>query len=238
MADNTASKPEEIKTIEVDTEEVARKIQEELTPKIREELKESISKEVSDEVREDVTKQVRDDFVKKIAGEKEPETYAPKTWQQVKEDMERTAEEKTKSILEEREKQSSEADKTAKQQEADKVKARNEAWDKQVKSLVNEGLISDVSKEIAEKMAKNIPLTTEDRKDPGVKARVKLFETMKQNNIEDAELAFYKHMNRQPAGANAPVGGGSKGVSSSDKSDFTYEEIHNTSIDKLLNENK
>ncbi len=44
----------------------------------------------------------------------------------------------------------------------------------------------------------------------------------------------YKKKDDQPAGADAPVGAGKQSVSSGKAGDFTYEEVHNTSIEDII----
>lgn len=84
----------------------------------------------------------------------------------------------------------------------------------------------------------------DDPNDAGKKARVKLFSKMHELGLErqakglapinSVKLIFYEHYESdEPAGADAPISFGKSGAPTSGGDDYTYEEIHGSSFDKL-----
>jgi len=130
-----------------------------------------------------------------------------------------------KEIAKAQEEQESEAKETNKKW--------NDYWDNELKGLEESEEIPAVKDE-------------KDPNDPGKKIRIKLFAKMKEIGdkrqaeglapITSVELIYRKYkdeLNEEPSGAQAPVSFGKKGVSSDNKDDYSYSEIHNASYDKI-----
>lgn len=107
----------------------------------------------------------------------------------------------------------------------------NDYWDSELKELEGSNKIPKVKDE-------------KDPNDPGKKARIKLFAKMQEIGLKrqtdglapitSIKLVYYEHYeDDEPPGANAPVSFGKKGVMSDDSDDYSYEEIHGKSFDKL-----
>lgn len=109
----------------------------------------------------------------------------------------------------------------------------NEYWDEQLNDLRTQGKLPQV-----ENKDEN---SADYAKDPGVVARKDLFKQMYENNIKRSQSGLkiitsikefyyegYKKVSDQPAGADAPVSGGSTPVESKSDDDFSYDSVHNT----------
>ena len=109
----------------------------------------------------------------------------------------------------------------------------NEYWDEQLDDLRKQDKLPKV-----ENKDEN---SADYAKDPGVVARKDLFKQMYENNIKRSQSGLkiitsikefyyegYKKPSDQPAGADAPVSGGSTPVESTSDNDFTYDSVHNT----------
>ena len=127
----------------------------------------------------------------------------------------------------------------AKVQEEQDIEAKevnkkwNDYWDSELKSMEESGAIPEVK-------------NGDDPNDPGKRLRVKLFAKMKEVGedrrtkglapITSVELIYHKYkdeLSDEVPGANAPVSFGKRGVGTDDKSDYSYNEIHGKSFDKL-----
>ncbi len=107
----------------------------------------------------------------------------------------------------------------------------NDYWDSELEDLVNTGKIPKVE-------------NPDDANDPGKKARIKLFSEMQKIGLErqqkglspitSLKLIFYEHYkDDEPAGADAPVSFGKKGVDSSNKEEYSYHDIHKPTFDQI-----
>src|SRR3990167_6205342 len=137
-------------------------------------------------------------------------------------------------------KRKKEDEQIAKVQEEQDIEAKevnkkwNDYWDSELKSMEESGAIPEVK-------------NGDDPNDPGKRLRVKLFAKMKEVGedrrskslapITSVELIYHKYkeeLTGDVPGANAPVSFGKRGVGTTDdKSDYSYNEIHGKSFDKL-----
>ena len=128
----------------------------------------------------------------------------------------------------------------AKVQEEQDIEAKevnkkwNDYWDSELKSMEESGAIPEVK-------------NGDYPNDPGKRLRVKLFAKMKEVGedrrskslapITSVELIYHKYKEELTGdipGDNAPVSFGKRGVGTTDdKSDYSYNEIHGKSFDKL-----
>ena len=118
--------------------------------------------------------------------------------------------------------------------------------DRQLKPLVEEGIIPSVDSSIQEKLSKGKVLSKEEREDPGLKARAEIFETMyvvaqqreaeQKPPIADAIHIYSRYIakkDKKPAGHSAPVSGGRKAVVTPEE-DMSYEELKKASFEDLI----
>jgi hypothetical protein len=172
----------------------------------------------------------------------EKEKRNPKSYREIVEFSAELAEFKRKKEEELRAKQQSEADNARKQSE----KQLNEMWDEQLADLREQKKLPDIAPEIKAKLQEGKPLTKEEAKDPGLEAQRQLFAKMYElaearksagksvsTNLKEVYYEHYQQKS-QPAGANAPVSGGT-GTAPEDDDRFTYKDIHGASFYDLVN---
>ena len=144
-----------------------------------------------------------------------------------------------------------EADKKVKAKEKKTQEVKNEetarinqTWDNEIETLETQGHIPKVTSEIREKLTKGTKLSPEEKKDDGLIARARLFTIMKglHDKGEDSTMSlrvvyhdYFSKDSDQPAGADAPISGGSKAVSPPAKG-FKYSDIKDKSIRQILQE--
>lgn len=226
-------KPKEEPAPTLDEEAVKKQAKEEL----REELKNEVNQEVTQRIIEGITgKKVTDEpeylqFIKNIQEkEKRDPTYiealqflkdATKT--EVMAELKKEADEET------------ETEKEAEETETKKNEEWNNYWNGQISDLEEATLIPKIADE-------------KDQNDPGVKARIALFTAMTDYNATRKadgkpvtyslkEIYYEIYSKRQVPGANAPITGINKGVSQDNK-EYSYEDIHNPSMEKIVEENQ
>ena len=160
--------------------------------------------------------------------EKRGETK-PKSWKEHAEYSADLAQWKRKKEDEEIAKVSEEQEKEAKEVN----KKWNDYWDSELKSMEESGSLPEVK-------------DANDPNDPGKRLRIKLFAKMKEVGedrrsknlapITSVELIYHKYkdeLSDEVPGANAPVSFGKKGVGTDNKDDYSYDQIHKSSFDKL-----
>lgn len=203
----------------IDLEEEARKIKEDVVNRVRTSL--GLTDE---EVKQTEDEGIEAPWVK--------EKRTPKTYEEVAEyaaDLaewkRQQAEKKAAALKEEQDKRQSQS-----RQQIESM------WDEQLEDLRSTGKLPKVSDSIAAKMKKGGQLTEDEKRDPGIQAQKRLFEAMADVNVKrqqdgkpmvvNLKEVFYEHYKekKQPAGADAPVSGGSTGVNP-DTGDFKYSDI-------------
>ena len=222
------------------TEEIKEKVTAEITPKIKEELTQQITADVTEKVTADVTTRAseaaRKDLMEKIAGKAVDENAAPwvKEGRQPKDYTEVSDYGKQQALREfeakQKVKEEELAQKTKAEQlsETEKQKKWNVYWEGQLKEMTTDGRLPKVDDKISEKLVKGETLTEAEKQDQGLRARAELFAKAKEVKESNLEVVYYKHLNQKPAGAMAPVFGIHRGTTPSSKTDWTYEELHNT----------
>lgn len=138
-----------------------------------------------------------------------------------------------KEVEDEEAKEKQAADDQAKAAE-ERTKAWNSEWDRQLKVLEDSGRIPKI-------------VDPNDPEDPGKKERIALFTKMKERaeeaskNGQPASLSLletymqgYDSPTKKPAGAEAPVAGSRKAVTPSNPGEFSYNDIHNSSLEDLM----
>lgn len=213
--EETKEEPKEVE-VEVDPEEIAKTIKQEYEDKLRNAL--GITKE-------DEKKAEDEGYV--TPWEKRGESK-PASWKEANEAAADLANWKRKKEDEEIKKVQEEQEKEAKESQ----KKWDDYWDMQLKELEDEGSIPAITDK-------------ENKEDPGHLARLKLFQTMNDVNKERAkqnlpritsltEIYSRHYKSDEVPGADAPVSFGKKAVGGSDdKVDYTYDQIHNSSFNKL-----
>lgn len=222
-----------VTTPEIDTDAIAEKA----AQSVQERLEADFEKRLA-EVEAAATEKATKDIAEKIIGKAEPEEYRPKTWQQIKDDAvaeaEARIEAKTKAEREAEAKNKADSEKAS----AEKEKELHKYWDSQIKAMTDDGRLPPVDEAIATKLQKGEQLTEEERNHPSLQARAKIYQLAKEHNEPNLELVFFKHLksNTTPPGMAAPVGGTTRSNNSWSKPDYTYEEIHNSSLEDLAKE--
>lgn len=245
--------PQENKFVEVDAEEykkeIAQSVREEVTKEFDTKLEES-KKVIQEEATTQATQRAKEALAESLVGKPKPEPkYSwekegrqPKDYSEIAEETKRLAKEEMTA-----EQQKAEEERVAKETETKKEaeentkkawEVANSRWDAQLDTLESEGKIPTIGEETKKKYEETKKLTGDERiravtdlraEDAGLDARIKVQEIALENAVKgrdvDMELAYYKYYRKQPAGADAPVFGSNKSVSSDSGEDFAYEDI-------------
>ena len=242
-ADITAPKGD--KEPVVDAEEFKAEIKKgvkETTSALKDELQANQEKQL-EKVKTEATEAAKKAIVDKITDTPDEGAYswqkkgfkdpaeAGMTWDQVAGEIE----ERTEKRLEDKNKVQQEEAKKAQgvkaAQTKESLKVMHGEWDEQVKYLEEQKLIPAPAEEIQKKLDKSEVLTEEEKQDPGIQARDRLYSlgaTHKKRNLIEVHQRFYSN---QP-GADAPVMGANRSrAPQTDK--YSYEDVHNKSMDQI-----
>jgi hypothetical protein len=166
--------------------------------------------------------QMKDDLARSISGKSGYET--PKTWEELENrsvsrstaEAERIAEEKVKAALDARDKAEEEKTKQTLAQTEAQQKTEWEQMSREWSEAVADGVIPDIKLEIKQKLMADpdySKLTPEEQNDPGLKAynegRILHGQLKQQGKSTSFYRTLEKFYGKMPAGATAPVLGGS-----------------------------
>lgn len=161
-----------------------------------------------------------------------PKEFADWTAQTVEKRIAAKAQEYDEQIKE-RQRQQEESEKLA-------IARINKEWDDQIEDLETSGLIPPASAELKQRIASN-QITDEDKNDPAYIAQTQLFATMAEINKKANEgkgrrtnnlvEVYYRHVKPKARRGNDDVPDFSNSPSMSNDDDFSYEEIHNSSLE-------
>jgi hypothetical protein len=198
---------------------------------------EKVAQERAEQIANERIERMKEDLATSISGKPTYET--PKTWQEFEQRNENKIEERASAIAEEKVKAAFSARDKEIEERQKQVVARTEAqqkaeWaqmSKEWAEAVQDGIIPDIAPEIKKKLTTDpdySKLTHEEQNDPGLKAynegRI-LHGKLKQ---EGKSASFYrtldKFYNKMPAGASAPVLGGSI-PTQTPSPEFTYDQV-------------
>jgi hypothetical protein len=129
----------------------------------------------------------------------------------------------------------------------EKTKQANDYWDEQLTDMRAEGLIPSIAPEIQQKIKDGKALTKAELQDEGIRVQGEIFEKMYQVSVDreaknlppvsDAYHIYYRYLSKgrkKPAGATAPVSGGTKTVPAPSSEEISYDEVHNSDFADLL----
>jgi len=233
MADKD-DKKEEIKPVEE-----APKVTPEVTEKVDvEAIRNEIKQEVKDDIQgqvEEVSTKVRQDIIDQIAGGKgqedsppwEKEGRQPRNYTEIGNWSKDQALKEFEAKQAEKDKQI-EKDKEVEVKDNKQIDADwNRYWDGQLNDMRSKGQIPQIAKEVKEKLNKGEVLTDVERNDKGLVAQKEIFQMAndsKESNLKVVYYEQYQPKSNQPAGADAPISGGTGVSSTSD--DYSYDEVH------------
>lgn len=191
----------------------------------------------AEEIADARVQRMQDELAAKISGKSGYQP--PKTWEEndqridnrIEERASAIAEEKVKAALDAKEKE--QEDKT--KQSLAQTKAQQDAeWSQMSKEwseAVQDGVIPDIKPEIKAKLTGGTDysaLTPEEQSDPGLKAynegRILHGQLKQQGKSTSFYRTLEKFYNKMPAGANAPVLGGSTPTPQPSE-EFTYDQV-------------
>lgn len=232
--DEPEEKPEEPE--EEPEEEVPEPVQREDFERFKEEIFEAIG--AGDKAKEEI-EESGFKFAWEERGEEKPASWEEQAKETVRlyKHMESQEQEKV-----------AEAEKEKAAELAERQKAINTEWDNQIDYLVQSGEIPSPSEEVQKKLSEGKTLTKAEREDPGMKARAEIFEKMYEVGIEAEEQGrtaisdvvhiynrFVKpNKSKKPAGAKAPVSGGSRAVSQPTEDDMSWDELNKSNFEDLI----
>jgi hypothetical protein len=240
MADEPVINPQ------VDTskiiEQVTQSVSQSLEEKLGEQVKSSVavvSKDITESIKEDVVGKITSALTGGVSQEDlspwAREKRNPKSYEEVAEWSKLQAEKAIDAKLAEKESAAKAAKDEAEKTQTQKTAEMNQYWDQQLTSMVADQRLPAVSEAVQEKLAKNQPLTDEDRQDAGIEARKRLFELGTEHKETNLELVYFKYylpeqQNKdKPSGSSAPVIGNAKSPSKN-PGEFSYEELHGGSM--------
>lgn len=208
-----------------------------VTPQLDQAAIEKLAEEKAQKIADEKMQQMQDDLARKISGKSDYQP--PKTWEEFEERVSNRTEERANAIAEEKVKSAlaakeKEVEEKTKQQLAQTEEQQKAEWaqmSKEWAEAVSDGVIPDIKPEIKQKLTSGTTydqLTPDEQNDPGLKAyndgRL-LHAKLKQ---EGKSTSFYrtldKFYNKMPAGASAPVIGGSTPTPQPTQ-EFTYDQV-------------
>lgn len=185
------------------------------------------------EVEQRAYERAQESITEKLVGKPKPEKWQPKSYEEI---VERAKEETTKELTARQQREAQEAKKAQEEQEKarqEQMKQGFETWDKQFKELEEAGYLPKLDEGIAKKLANPSELTEEEMADPAVKLRWDIYKKAAETKEPHLGYVYFKHFqNRQSQ--TPPVFGSHKASSNSEPSTaFSWEDIHNTSLDEI-----
>lgn len=204
---------------------------------LKAQLREEVGKEVSDRILNVIKGQSAEEqskFITDVLFLKEGR--APKNWEEITDAAADEGAKRALKMFEEqqaaKEAQLKDEEKRIQEEQETINKQWNSYWDMQLDELTANGKIPPMSPQVKQKWDTMQQLSEDDQKDPGVKARLMLFDLASKNKNTSLKEVYYDFYIeeakkfRQPAGADAPVSAGRGGKPESSES-FSYEDIHN-----------
>ena len=200
----------------------------------------AIDKQISDkatQIADAKLEQMKTDLAASISGKTGYE--APKTWQELEERMTNKTEERANAIADEKIKAAREDDRKAAedqqkqtlQQTETQQKAEWAQMSKEWAEAVQDGVIPDIAPEVKKKLLADpdySKLTPEEQADPGLKAyndgRVLHGQLKQQGKSTSFYRTLEKFYNKMPAGATAPVIGGSTPTPQPTE-EYSYDQV-------------
>jgi hypothetical protein len=246
------NKPEIKKEEPQITEEVKTKIIDDAKPEIKDELRSEIADDIRQEkeiikkeAKEEAVQAAKDDLVKTLTGEPkeeqapwEKEGRRPRDYKEVASWGKDQALKEMKSEQVEKDEEAKKVSAANKKVESNKQKKYDEYWEKQLTELTEEGKIPAPGEDVQRKLDKGQTLTSEDKEDPGMRARAEIFEKARESKETNLRLVYFEHVKDKPessAGATAPVLGASRASRPvEEKAGYSYEDVHNVPVDDIL----
>lgn len=191
----------------------------------------------ADEIASAKIEQMKSELAASIGGKSGYET--PKTWEELENrsvarsraDSEAIAKEAVKTALEARDKEVADQQKQTLAQTKAQQDAEWSQMSREWAEAVQDGVIPDIKPEIKAKLTSGTDysaLTPEEQSDPGLKAyndgRILHGQLKQQGKSTSFYRTLEKFYNKMPAGANAPVLGGSTPTPQPTE-EFTYEQV-------------
>lgn len=191
-------------------------------PQIDQAAIERLASEKAEKIAAERVEQMKEDLANRISGKSDYE--APKTWQELEERNNNKIEERASAIAEEKVKVALEAEKKAREdatkQQLEQTEAQQKAeWSQMSKEwaeAVADGVIPDIAPTVKQKLTSGTDysqLTPDEQNDPGLKAynegRILHAQLKQQGKSTSFYRTLEKFYNKMPAGATAPVIGGS-----------------------------
>lgn len=191
---------------------------------------------------EKVSQKTREDIINKIIGQENKETkkspYIPTSYEEL---MEKTVEKAVKSFEDRQKDAVAKSEQEAKEkaeQEAKVLEDNNKYWEKQLSELETDNVLPPLPKEISEKLSKNEKLSEEEQTHPSIKARAELYAKSKElKDKGDSDWWNFKYVAYKfGIGRDipeAPVMYRNSYSQPTEKSAYTYEDIHNMSFQDI-----
>lgn len=198
---------------------------------------EKAAQERAEQIASEKIEKMKSDLAASISGKSDYQ--APKTWEElekrnetkIEERAAAIADERVKAALEARDKEAEEKQKQTLAQTEAQQKAEWEQMSKEWSEAVADGVIPDINPEIKKKLLADPDyshLSPEEQNDPGLKAYNEGRILHAQLRKEGKSTSFYrtldKFYNKMPAGAYAPVLGGSTPTPQPSE-ELTYEQV-------------
>lgn len=238
MNENTKDDPIVTQTNVPQTQQIdATKIAEEASKIAEEKLQDSFDAK-ADEIAQKATQEARKEIAKQISGEKEEDKWVPKDYDEIVDKAKKEMRDELETNKADEDKKQKEDEKKAGEEKEESLKKWNKYWDNQIKTLEDDGLIEKVDEDVQKKLDAKEELTDEDKNDPGLKSREKVFakaRELKETNLELVAHKYLKGVKKKAGRSDAPIAGVNRGgFTPGDKSGYSYEDVHNSSIEDIL----
>jgi type I site-specific restriction endonuclease len=202
-------------------------------------LVESKSTEKAEAIASSKVDSLKEEIARSLSGKSQSRygDRGPESWEKFQDDTTeravRIAEEKIEKRLDAERKANEERQRTTLKEREDAQKAEYTRMSEEWAEAVKDGILPDISKEVKAKLKSGSSydeLTEDEQKDPGLRAynearllHIQMKNEGKSNSFYRTATQFY---NKQPAGARAPVFGGSVAAARSDSdTEYSYSEI-------------
>lgn len=207
------------------------------TPQVDTAAIEKLAEEKAQKIADARVEQMKTDLAQSISGK--PGYQTPKSWEELENRITTTAEERANAIAEEkvkvalaaRDKEVEDKTKQTLQQTEAQQKAEWAQMSREWAEAVQDGVIPDIKPEIKQKLMAGTDyaqLTPEEQADPGLKAyndgRLLHGQLKQQGKSTSFYRTLDKFYNKMPAGANAPVIGGSTPTPQPSE-EFDYDQV-------------
>lgn len=192
----------------------------------------------AEEIAQEAARKTKEEIAKQISGEKDADKWVPKSYEEIVDKAKDEMREENQKTQKDADEQREADEKKAGEDKKKSLEKWNKHWDTQIKTLEKDGIIEEVNEDIQKKLDNKEELTDEEKNDPGLKSREQIFSKARELKETNLELVAYKYIKGEKKASgrsSAPVIGSNRGgFTPGNKSGYSYEEVHDSSIEDIL----